>query len=142
MIFDSRTLLSTPESGHRAGYDGAKRRKGSKVHVALDTLDHLPDALVMLATAQDWAQEAALADEVQAVTGKTVTPAYANQGYMGQEPALAAAQHGIDLHVVQLPLAKRGFVLRPKRWVVERSFAWAALFRRLAHNYERLTTTL
>ena len=40
-IFDSRTLQSTPESGHRAGYDGDKRRKGSKMHLAVDTLGHL-----------------------------------------------------------------------------------------------------
>jgi transposase len=142
MLLDSRTLQSTPESGHRAGYDGAKRRKGSKVHVAVDTLGHLLAALVTPANAQDRAQVAALAEEVQAITGQTVTLAYVDQGYTGQEPAQAAAAQGIELHVVKLPQAKRGFVLLPKRWVVERSFAWAARFRRLARDYERLATTL
>lgn len=46
------------------------------------------------------------------------------------------------LEVVKLPEAKRGFVLLPRRWVVERSFGWAARFRRLARDYERLPETL
>ena len=54
----------------------------------------------------------------------------------------AAAAHGIRLHVVKLPEAKRGFVLLPRRWVVERSNAWVARFRRLARDYERLPQTL
>ena len=142
MRLDSRTLQSTPESGHRAGYDGAKRRKGSKVHIAVDTLGHLLAALVTPANEQDRAQVAALAEEVQAITGQSVTLVYVDQGYTGPEPAQAAAKQGIALHMVKLPAAKRGFVLRPKRWVVERSFAWAARFRRLARDYERLATTL
>jgi transposase len=89
-ILDSRTLQSTPESGSRTAYDGAKRRKGSKAHLAVDTLGHL----------------------------------------------------GIDLIVVKHTEAKRGFVLLPRRWVVERSFGWMARFRRLARDYERLASTL
>jgi transposase len=65
-----------------------------------------------------------------------------DQGYTGDTPAEAAAQHGIELMVVKLPEAKKGFVLLPKRWVVERSFAWTTRFRRLASDYERLPNTL
>ena len=65
-----------------------------------------------------------------------------DQGYEGERPAEAAAAHGIRLEVVKLPEAKRGFVLLPRRWVVERSFAWATRFRRLVRDYERLHTTL
>ena len=68
--------------------------------------------------------------------------AYVDQGYTGSKPAEAARGNGIALEVVKLPEAKRGFVLLPRRWVVERSFAWAARFRRLARDYERLPTTL
>ena len=50
--------------------------------------------------------------------------------------------HHLPLEVVRLPKAKRGFVLLPKRWVVERSNAWAARFRRLARDYEQLAETL
>ncbi|SHL81939.1 transposase, IS4 family [Hymenobacter psychrotolerans DSM 18569] len=142
VIFDSRTLQSTPESGHRAGYDGAKRRKGSKVHVAVDTLGHLLAAVVTPANAQDRAQVGALAEEVQVASGQSVTLAYADQGYTGEVPAQAAEQHGIDLQVVKLGHTKRGFVLLPRRWVVERSLSWSARYKRLARDYERLAVSL
>ena len=141
-IFDSRTLQSTPESGGRAGYDGAKRRKGSKVHIAIDTLGHLLALLVTPANEQDRAQVGELAQQVQQVTGQTVELAFVDAGYTGEPAAQAAAEQGIHLEVVKLPEAKRGFVLLPRRWVVERSFAWVARFRRLARDYERLPTTL
>jgi transposase len=141
-ILDSRTLRSTPESGGRAGYDGAKRQKGSKLHAAVDTLGHLLALHVTPANAQDRAQVGQLAEAVQAVTGETVELAYVDQGYTGEAPAEAAEANGITLHVVRTPEAKRGFVLLPRRWVVERSFAWAARFRRLARDYERLPQTV
>ena len=138
VIFDSATRQSTPESGARAGYDGYKRRKGSKIHLAVDTLGELLAVLVTPADAQDRDQVAALAAAVQEATGQTVEVAFVDQGYTGEEPAAEAAQQGIRLEVIKLPEAKRGFVLLPRRWVVERSFAWAARFRRLAKDYERL----
>jgi len=142
VILDSRTLQSTPESGGRGGYDGAKKRKGSKVHAAVDTLGHLLAVKVTAANEQDRAQVNDLAQAVQAATGKNVQLAYVDQGYTGEQPAADAAQHGMKLEVVKHTEAKRGFVLLPRRWVVERSFAWAARFRRLARDYERLAATL
>jgi transposase len=65
-----------------------------------------------------------------------------DRGYTGEAAEEAAAEHGIQLEVVKHTEAKRGFVLLPRKWVVERSFAWAARFRRLARDYERLATTL
>lgn len=141
-IFDSRTLQSSPESGHRAGYDGAKRRKGSKTHIAVDTLGHLLALYVTPANEQDRAQVQELAQHVQEVTGQSVEVAFVDQGYTGEDPARAAQAEGLQLEVVKLPEAKKGFVLLPRRWVVERSFAWAARFRRLARDYERLPETL
>jgi len=141
-IFDSRTLQSSPESGHRAGYDGAKRRKGSKTHIAVDTLGHLLALHVTPANEQDRAQVAQLAQDVQDTTGQTVEVAFVDQGYTGDEPAQQAAEQGIDLMVVKLPAAKKGFVLLPRRWVVERSFGWLARFRRLTRDYERLPATV
>lgn len=141
-IFDSATRQSTPESGHRAGYDGHKRRQGSKLHAAVDTLGDLLALHVTPANASDRAQVAGLAAEVQAVTGQAVEVAFVDQGYTGPPAAAAAAEHGIALEVVKLSAAKRGFVLLPRRWVVERSFAWAARFRRLAKDYERLPETV
>lgn len=142
MILDSRTLQSTPESGARGAYDGAKRRKGSKVHAAVDTLGHLLALHVTAADEQDRAQVETLAEAVQEVTGEHVQLAYVDQGYTGENAAQAAEKHGLRLEVVKHTEAKRGFVLLPRRWVVERSFAWAARFRRLARDYERLAKTL
>src|SRR5215831_17291054 len=102
-IFDSRTLQSTPESGTRAGYDGAKRRRGSKVQMAVDTLGHLLALHVTAANEQDRAQVAQLAEQVQAATGESVELAYVDQGYTGPKAAQAAAAHGIQLEVVKLP---------------------------------------
>ena len=141
-IFDSRTMQSTPESGARAGYDGAKRRKGSKVHLAVDTLGHLLALKVTAASEQDRAQVADLCAAVQEATGETVEVAFVDQGYTGDQARNDAQEHSIRLEVVKLPEAKRGFVLLPRRWVVERSFGWAARFRRLARDYERLAETL
>lgn len=142
VILDSRTLQSTPESGARAGYDGAKRRKGSKVHAVVDTLGHLLALHVTAANEQDRAQVETLAEAVQEITGEQVQLAYVDQGYTGENAAEAAAKHGMQLEVVKHTQAKRGFVLLPRRWVVERSFAWVARFRRLARDYERLASTL
>ena len=141
-ILDSRTLRSTPESGSRASYDGAKRKKGSKIHIAVDTLGHLLAAHVTTAGEQDRAQVGLLAEAVQDATGQSVEFAWVDQGYSGQAAQDAAAEHGIKLKVVKLPEAKRGFVLLPRRWVVERSFAWATRFRRLVRDYERLPETV
>ena len=141
-ILDSRTLQSTPESGSRGGYDGAKRKKGSKVHAAVDTLGHLLALLVSPASEQERAWVGELAEAVQEATGESVELAYVDQGYSGERPAEEAETHGISLEVVKYPEAKRGFVLLPRRWVVERDFAWASRFRRLAKDYERLPTTL
>lgn len=141
-IFDSRTLQSTPESGARAAYDGAKRRKGSKTHIALDTLGHLLTLLVTPASKQDRAQVGELAERVQEVTGESVEVAFVDQGYTGETAASEAEAHRIGLEVIKLQEAKKGFVLLPRRWVVERTFGWAARFRRLARDYERLPETL
>jgi transposase len=132
-IIDSRTLRSTPESGTRAGYDGAKRKRGSKVHMAVDTLGHLLALHVTPADVGDRAAVGRLAAGIQDATGDSVKLAYV---------ADAASAEGITLHVVKLPEAKRGFVLLPRRWVVERSFAWATRCRRLVKDYERYAATL
>ena len=142
IILDGATRQSTPESGARAGWDGYKRRNGSKVHVAVDTLGHLLALRVTPANAQEREQVAVLAAAVQEVTGDAVEVAFVDQGYTGETPAADAAAHGIRLEVIKLAEAKRGFVLLPRRWVVERSFAWAARFRRLAKDYERLPETV
>jgi len=142
VIIDGRTLQSSPESGARAGFDGAKRRQGSKVHRAVDTLGLLLTLHVTPANEQERAQVGLLAQQIQDITGDSVEIAFVDQGYTGQQAEQAAPEQGIQLQVVKLPQAKHGFILLPRRWVVERSFAWMARFRRLARDFERLPDTL
>ncbi len=141
-IFDSRTLGGSIESGKRSGYDGHKQRKGAKLHLAVDTLGEFLALVVTPANDQDRAQVAALAAAVQDATGDSVELAYVDQGYTGEEAQRVAEGRGMRLEVVKLPEARQGFVLLPRRWVVERSFAWLSRFRRLAKDYERLPETV
>jgi transposase len=83
-----------------------------------------------------------LLESVREHSLREVFVASADQGYTGDKPAAAAEEYDIRLEVVRLPTAKRGFVLLPRRWVVERSFAWMTRFRRLVRDYERLAETL
>ena len=122
-IMDGPTLQSSPESGGRSGYEGNKRGHGSKVHLAVDTLGHVLALKVTATNEQDRAQVSELAEQIQEATGENVRLAYEDQGYTGEEPALQAQAHGIQLEVVKLSEAKKGFMLLPKRWLVERSFA-------------------
>jgi transposase len=142
VTFDARTLQATPESGGRAGYDGHKRKRGSKTAVEVGTMGHLLVLVVPPANEQERDQVGELAQAVQEVTGDHVEVGFVDQGYTGAEPTQTAAAAGIRLEVVKLPEAERGFVLLPRRWVVERSFAWANRFRRLAKDYERIPATL
>ena len=137
MVLDSRTLQSTPESGARAGYDGAKRRKGSKVHAVVDTLGHLLALHVTPADEQDRAQIDAGRSGARDHR-RTCGVGICRSRLHGRGCRRSCGEHGIRLEVVKHTEAKRGFVLLPRRWVVESSFAWAARFRRLTSDYERL----
>jgi transposase len=141
-IFDARTLQSTPESGGRAGFDGHKKKNGSKVHVAVDHMGNLLALHVTAADEQERALVGELAKKVQEATGQKVAVAYVDQGYTGTAAEELAAEQGIELIVVKHTEAKHGFVLLPRRWVVERTFGWMGRFRRLARDYERLEKTL
>src|SRR5574342_1412893 len=110
-IFDGRTVQSTPESGERAGYDGYKRKKGSKIHIAVDTLGLLLAAHVTPANEQERAQVKELAEAVQEVTQRSVEVAFVDQGYSGDNPKKDAQEAGMQLIGVMLEEAKKGFVL-------------------------------
>ncbi|KON64088.1 hypothetical protein KOEU_24390 [Komagataeibacter europaeus] len=105
--------------------------------MAVDTPGHLLALHVTPASRDDRAEVGRLATTIQDATGNSVELACANQGYTGEKPAGAARAHGIALEGVRLPEARRGFVLLPRRWVVERSFAWAARCRRPVKDYRR-----
>ena len=123
VIIDARTLRSSPESGARAGYDGGKRKNGSKLPIAVDTLGNLLALRVTAANVDERAEVGPLTQEVQAVADNNVEVAFVDQGYDGPNAAEAAEANAIELIVVKPPEAKKGFVLLPRRWVVEHSFA-------------------
>jgi transposase len=155
-VYDGQTLQGTIETGKRAGYDGHKKKTGSKVHATVDSLGYLMALVVTPANEhvhscvkQERHQVEELSRQVQEVTGKSIKLAWVDQGYTGPEAATAAGKHGIELEVVKLPKAKKGFVLLPYRWIhtrvneiVERSFSWKSRFRRLVRDYERLPQTV
>ena len=108
----------------------------------MDTLGHMLTLHVTPASVGDRDAVGQMAKDIQAPTDESVEIAFVDQGYTGERAAAAAGAHGIELSVVTLPHARRGFVLLPRRWVVERTFAWATRFRRLARDYERCASTL
>ena len=112
------------------------------MHTAVDMLGYLLALKITVANDGGQARTATLAEQVQEVTGSSVALSYVNQGYTGTAALEAAEQHSIRLQVVKQLAAKRGFVLLPRRWVVESSFAWAARFCRLARDYDLPATTL
>src|SRR5512143_2640090 len=85
VIFDGRTVQSTPESGERAGYDGYKRKKGSKIHLAVDTLGLLIVVHVTTDHEQEGGQVNKLAEDVQQVTENSVKVGFVDQGYTGDQ---------------------------------------------------------
>ncbi len=91
-ILDSRTLQATPKSGGRADFDGAKKKKGSKVHIAVETLGNLLALKVTAANEQDRAQAADLSAKVQEVTGGTVEIGFVDQGDTGESPEAASGK--------------------------------------------------
>lgn len=110
--------------------------------MAVDTLGHLLALHVTPANVDDRAEVGKLAEAVQQPTGESVELIYVDQGYTGDRAADAAKAQGVELCVVKFSEAKKGFVLLPKRWVVERSFAWMTRCRRLVKDYERYAETL
>jgi len=141
VVFDGRTLQSTPESGHRAGYDGAKKRKGRKAHIAVDTLGHLLSVVITPANEQERAQVGQRCQRVQEITGKPSRSALVTKAIRAKTPN--TRQRCMTLICRSSPSPKgKPTLLVPRRWEVERSFAWCSRFRRLVRDYERLSNSL
>lgn len=108
-------LRSTPEGGTRVGYEGAKRKRGSKMYMVLDTLGRLFSLHVTPADVGDRAAVNRLTADIQNAAGGGVRLAHVDHGSTGEAAPDAAAGEGIVLHVGKLPEAKRGLVLLPRR---------------------------
>lgn len=138
VIVDSQSVKTTEAGGPR-GYDAGKKVKGRKRHLAVDTLG-LP--IQCQITAADVQDRDALPDLLEAVSRKSpwVKLAYMDGGYAGDETARAAfAASRIHISVVKrTDRAVKGFIVLPKRWIVERTFGWLNRSRRLAKDFETL----
>jgi len=132
----------TPHPNPLPAKPGEREYELRPPHIAVDTLGNLLALTVTAANEQERAQVGELAAKVQEVTEGTVQIAFVDQGYTGDDGAGQAKKYDIHLEVVKHTEAKKGFVLLPRRWVVERTFGWLGRFRRLARDYERLTEVL
>ncbi|KAA9327306.1 IS5 family transposase [Adhaeribacter soli] len=138
-VLDSQSV-KTALATDAVGYDAGKKVKGRKRHLLVDTQGYVLAVRVSSAAATDRqaAQEVIRkADKLQIYKLKLV---YADGGYRGKLINQVKKQFGIQLNIVKKK-AKAGFKVLPRRWVVERAFAWLAKCRRLSIDYERLTAT-
>jgi transposase len=140
VILDSRTLQSTPRAACWVRW--GQTQEGLQNPHGGGHAGRSVGLLVTPANEQDRDQVQQLTSKAQEVTGETVEVALVDEGYTGEKATQAAEGEGIRLEVIKLPDVKKGFVLLPRRWVFERSFGWAARFRWLARDYERLPETL
>jgi transposase len=132
----SSSVKAMPVAGPR-GFDGAKKIDCIKHHILLDTTGLLLAAHITPANIQD---RTAFADLLTAADTATITKVRADKGYTGTAPTEAATKAGNDLEIVCGPKPIGGFVVQPRRWVVERTNGWINHHRRLVRQYETTLT--
>jgi putative transposase len=126
--------------GEERGFDGGKLVKGRKRHLMVDTLGLLILVIVTAASVQD-----SDVGQEMLIDGKTKTKrlkkVYADQGYKQWLVDWIARWQQFVLELVQKPPDQAGFQVHPKRWIVERGFAWFGNYRRLSKDYERVVVS-
>ena len=135
-ILDSQSV-KTVGSGSERGYDGHKKVKGRKRHLLVDTLGTLLEVVVLAANRTDVAGAKAVLTKVERLIALRRFKLWADQGYQGELSDWLDDQFGIQLEIVTAEPNQVGFAVQPRRWVVERTFAWLGQFRRLSKDYER-----
>lgn len=137
-IIDSQSVR-TAEGGEWRGYDGGKKITGRKRHIAVDTLGLLLVAVVHAADLQDYEGGLFVLHRIKK-TFRRLQVVFADSAYgkCGM-PEWTRRTCGVILQTVLRPFQAKGFVVLPKRWIVERTFAWMNRHRRLSKDYERLT---
>ncbi|MGH7937688.1 MAG: IS5 family transposase [Chthoniobacterales bacterium] len=138
-MFDAQSVKASNHPGGR-GFDAGKKIMGRKRHLVVDTLGLILGVLVTGANVPDRAGAARLLPAVLQRHGR-LRQLWADAGYSGtalaEQLRAAVPQRGLRLEIVRRCDHKvRGFVVQPKRWIVERSFAWLSHARRLTRDYE------
>lgn len=137
-IMDSQSAKTT-EAGGQRGYDAAKKVNGRKRHILVDTLGLLLEVVVHAANIQDRDGAKLLLEKVSQVTQEAIQKIWADGGYRGQLIDWVREHLHIVLEIVERDPDQKGFQLLPRRWVVERTFAWFSRYRRLSKDYEHCT---
>lgn len=140
---DSQTVKTSERSAER-GYDGGKKITGRKRHIAVDTLGLLLAIVVTAANVDDAAAASQVLEQLKPAQQPRLQVVWADSKYHNYELyAWLARQRSIGwrLEIVRRPDGAQGFVLLPKRWVVERTFSWLGRWRRLSRDYEHLSSS-
>lgn len=125
--------------GGLSGYDGNKKVKGRKRHILVDTLGNLVDVVVGAANDTDRNGAKTLLSKVERSIMVRLLKLWADKGYQGDWETWLYHEWNIDLEIVSREEGQTGFTVQPRRWVVERTFAWLGKYRRLSKDYERST---
>jgi putative transposase len=139
-ILDSQSV-KTVEGGKDIGFDGNKKVNGRKRHVLVDTLGLVLAVLVTAASVEDRAGAKLLFTRIQHLSWKRMKLVWTDGNYTGTLKDWLKETLGWLLEIVSKPSDQIGFVVLPKRWIVERTFAWLNRHRRLSKDYERLPET-
>ena len=136
-VIDSQSVKAADTVGAAtSGFDGGKKIKGRKRHLAVDSNGWLLAVLVTAASVQDRDGGHRLLALLRE-RSSTITLVWADGGYAGRLVVWATAVLHLSVAVVKRTDDVRGFVVVPRRWVVERTFGWLARYRRLVRDYER-----